>query len=80
MVAVLDKSSKSFLCHNIEECDEQKGDHVVANEEAIKISTWNDGRNERFGETRRYFKREQGPFRKWWNNHILSNTAKNEPM
>ena len=57
--------------HDGEECDEQVGDHLVANEEPIKISVENDGRDERFGKVGRYPKREHRPPGKWWKNHIL---------
>ena len=48
MVVVLDESSNSSLCDACEECKEQVGDGLVANEEAIKIPTENDGRIEKF--------------------------------
>ena len=47
------------------------GDHLVANEESIKLPAENDGRIERFGKDERYPKRERHPPREWWKNHIL---------
>ena len=37
MVVVVNESSKSSSCDDGEELDEQVGDHLVANEEAIKF-------------------------------------------
>ena len=36
-VVVVDVPSKSSSCEDVEEREEQVGDHLIANEEAIKI-------------------------------------------
>ena len=61
----MDKSFKSSSCDDGEEHKEQVEDHLIANEEAIEISTENDGRVERFSKDGRYLKRERRPFREW---------------
>lgn len=48
-VVVVDKSSKSSLYDDGEECNEQVKDRLVANEEIIKILAENDDCVERFG-------------------------------
>lgn len=48
-MVVVDESSKSFLYDEEEEHDEQVRDHLITNEETIKISVDNDGRVERLG-------------------------------
>lgn len=53
-VVLVDESCKLSLYNNGEEREEQVGDHLVANEEAIKIPAENDGRVERFGKDGRY--------------------------
>ena len=59
------------LCDDGEECEEQVGDYLVANEEAIKISVKKHGRVERFGKVGRYSKRERRPPKEWWKNHFV---------
>ena len=76
-VVVMDESSKSSSCHDGEE---QIGNHLVANEEAIKIPAKNDGHVEKFGKDRRYPKRERHPPGKWWKNHILPQHGEKRPM
>ena len=44
---VVDKYSKSSLSDDGEERNEQVEDHLVANEETIKIPAENDNRNEK---------------------------------
>ena len=61
---IVDKSSKSSSCDDGEERNEQVGDHLVANEETIKIPTENDGRDKRFGEDEQHPNREQHSSRK----------------
>lgn len=39
MEVVVDEFSKSSSCDDSEECDEQLGDHLDANEEMIKVPT-----------------------------------------
>ena len=41
------------------------GDHLVANEEAIKILAMNDDHVEKIGEDGRFPKRERRPSREW---------------
>ena len=49
-VVVVNKSSKSSLCNDGEEREEQMGNHLVANKKkTIKLPTNNDGRIEKFG-------------------------------
>ena len=50
MAVVVDKSLKSFSCNDGEEHEEQVGDHLIANEVAIKIPMENDDNAERFPE------------------------------
>ena len=38
MLVVVDESSKSSSCDDGEKCKKQMGDHLVSNEEAIKIT------------------------------------------
>ena len=57
-VVVVEEFAKSSSCDDGEERKEQVGDHLIANEEAIKIPVGNDSRVERFGKDRRYSKRE----------------------
>ena len=61
---VIDESSKLSLYNNGDEPEEQVEDHLVANEEAIKIFMENDGHVERFGKDERYPKREGHPHKK----------------
>lgn len=37
VVVIMDKPSKVFSCNDVEECKEQVGDHLIANEETIKL-------------------------------------------
>jgi hypothetical protein len=46
---VVDEFYKSFSTDDGDEHDEQVGDHLFANEEAIKIPTETDRHGERFG-------------------------------
>lgn len=67
---VMDESSKSSLCDDGEEYQEQVGDHLVAIKEAIKVPTENDGCIERFSKDGRFPKRERRPPGEGWKNHI----------
>ena len=71
-VVVVDEPSKWSSCEDVEEHEEQVGDHLIANEEAIEFLADNDGRIERFGNDEKYPKREWRPPGEWWKNHILS--------
>ena len=55
---VVDEYSKLSSCDDGEECEEEMGDHFVANEEAIEIPAENDSHIEKFGKDGRYSKRE----------------------
>jgi hypothetical protein len=55
-VLVVDKSSKASSWNDGEE---QMGDHLVANEEAIEIPTENDSRVKRFGKSERYLNKKR---------------------
>ena len=71
MVVSVKESFKSSSYNDGKEHEEQVRNHLVINEEAIKIFTESDGRIERFNKDERYTKREQRPPREWWKNHIL---------
>ena len=67
----MDESSKSSSCDDSEKYKEQVRDHLVANEEAIKIPAENGGPVERFSKNGRYPKKERCRPGEWWKNHIL---------
>jgi hypothetical protein len=71
-MVVMDKFSKSSSCNNSEKCEEQVRDHLVANEEAIRIPAVIDGHVEIFGKDEKCPKRERHMPREWWKNHTLS--------
>lgn len=55
---VVDEHSKSTSCDDGDEREDQVKDHLIANEDAIKISAENDDRVGRFGKNGKYHKRE----------------------
>ena len=77
MAVVVDESSKLSLCDDGEEREEQVGDHLIANEEAIEIPTENYGRVEVFKNNGRYPKRSDVHLESYGRITFYSNMAKN---
>ena len=59
------------MADNGEEHKEQVEDHLIANEDTIKILAKNDNHVEKFGKDGRYPKKKWRPPGEWWKKHIL---------
>lgn len=77
---VVDESSKSSSSDDGDEWDEQVGDHLVLNEEAMRISMENDDSNEIFTMNGQYSKKKWRPPRERWENYIQPNKMKSGKM
>ena len=70
-LVVMNGFSRPTSCNDGEQRNEKMGDHLIANDEAIKIPTENDARVEKFGKDKRYSTRERPPLGEWWKYYIL---------
>ena len=80
MAVIMNKYFKSSLCDDCKECEEQVGDQLVANEDAIEMPTEYDGRVEKFYKDGRHPKRRGVHLENDGRITFYPKTKKNGPM